>query len=169
MTDLQRRYDALRRQRTAHGATLAELTTLDEIWTLAQDAQRLREGFLAECRDVEQTLGHALGFPMLRDCPEIGGQPEDTDVMVFDYTPATLAAVAAERLARFHFLAVQASDPKTTGKAMRAARDALVEEGLKLRPAPADPVADALRAQVIPPMPQPPTYARLLTALREEG
>lgn len=104
MTELQRRYDALRRQRTAHGATLAELTTLDDLWTLARHALHLQA------------------------------------------------------------LAGEAAHVRTSAD-RRAAIDRLEAEAAR---GPADPVADALRAQVIPPMPQPPMYARLLNGLREE-
>ena len=71
-----------------------------------------RDAVFEQTRELEQILGKALGFPMLKDCPEIGGRPGDTDVVVFEYTAEVLAEMAAERLQKERWIPVEERLPE---------------------------------------------------------
>ena len=70
----------------------------EERQTLRAECGRLREGFRQQDHEIEQLLGRALRFPLLKDCPEIGGQPDDEGVEVGPYTAMPLVDMAAERI-----------------------------------------------------------------------
>ncbi len=67
-----------------------------------QDAEiaRLRDACVRQAREVEQTLGRALGFPRYADdpanFPEVA--PDDPRVFVGEYVAETLARMAADRI-----------------------------------------------------------------------
>lgn len=63
------------------------------------DEQRKSKGYASECRDVEQYLGQALGYPWYRDDPKNFPECTDADgVCVGEHTPATIAAEGAQRI-----------------------------------------------------------------------
>jgi hypothetical protein len=63
------------------------------------DEQRRSNGYASECRDVEQYLGQALGYPWYRDDPKNFPDCTDADgVCVGEHTPATIAAEGAKRI-----------------------------------------------------------------------
>lgn len=64
------------------------------------DLERQIKGYQSECREVEQTLGRALGCP--RFCDDQNNFPGSTNadgVCVGEHTPATIATEAARRIA----------------------------------------------------------------------
>lgn len=67
-----------------------------------QDAEieRLRNARVQQAREVEQTLGRALGFPRYADDPANfpGHDPNDPSVCVGEHVAETLAKMAADRI-----------------------------------------------------------------------
>jgi len=70
----------------------AMTAALDRVAAKFSEQEQRIAAYEAECFDVEQDLGRALGYPVM--APEEGG-----DVDVGDHTPSTIAAEAAQRLA----------------------------------------------------------------------
>ena len=70
--------------------------------TLLEEAhQRLREAAIREAREIDQTLGRALGFPRYADDPvNFPGATDADGVCTGEHVPATLAQGAADEIAR---------------------------------------------------------------------
>jgi hypothetical protein len=91
---------------------------VDRLYALCNDQQariaeleRQIKGYQSECRDVEQALGRALGYP--RFCDDQKNFPGSTDadgVCVGEHTPATVAESAARRIAELESVIREAEE-----------------------------------------------------------
>lgn len=83
------------------------------------EARRQINGYHQECREVEQTLGKALGYPWYRDDQKnFPGSTEADGVCVGEHVPSSIASEAANKLAEARRMLAESDAVIADGRTM---------------------------------------------------